>query len=140
MLTKVPKTETRIVKKPLGIRNPIGIIPRKVKTIKHWYTPDIILTTMFPKKDKANGGMNKNTTIPMDIIKIIGSSNEMTLSPGESLAATSITTIDIISVSKTRRNLFNIVMAPFFIHVPINGHCLFPFYIQRKIMQPNHGL
>lgn len=114
MLTKVPKTETRIVKKPLGIRNPIGIIPRKVKTIKHWYTPDIILTTMFPKKDKANGGMNKNTTIPMDIIKIIGSSNEMTLSPGESLAATSITTIDIISVSKTRRNLFNIVMAPFY--------------------------
>lgn len=35
MLTKVPATETRIVKKPLGIRNPIGISPIKVKTIKH---------------------------------------------------------------------------------------------------------
>lgn len=35
ILTKVPPRETRIVKKPLGIRNPIGISPIKVKTIKH---------------------------------------------------------------------------------------------------------
>lgn len=77
--------------------------PRKVRTIKHWYTPDTILTTRLPKKDMTNGGMNKNTTIPIDIIKIRGCSNEMTLSPGEFLAATSITTIDIISVSKTRK-------------------------------------
>ncbi|AHA76461.1 Hypothetical Protein U712_02550 [Bacillus subtilis PY79] len=49
-----------------------------MKTIKHWYTPDIILTTKLPKKDMTNGGINKNTTIPIEIIKIIGSSNEMT--------------------------------------------------------------
>lgn len=78
ILTKVPAIETRNVKKPLGIRNPIGMSPRKVKTIKHWYTPDIILTTKLPKKDMTNGGINKNTTIPIEIIKIIGSSNEMT--------------------------------------------------------------
>lgn len=78
ILTKVPAIETRIVKKPLGIRNPIGMSPRKVKTIKHWYTPDIILTTKLPKKDMTNGGINKNTTIPIEIIKIRGSSNEMT--------------------------------------------------------------
>lgn len=114
MLTKVPAIERRIVKKPLGIRNPIGMSPIKIKTIKHWYTPDIIRTTQLPKKDMANGGMNKNTTIPIDIIKIIGSSNEMTLSPGEFLAATSTTIIDIISVRKTRENLFNNVMTPFF--------------------------
>lgn len=74
----------------------------------------MILTTQLPKKDMANGGMNKNTTIPIDIIKIIGSLNEMTLSPGEPLAATSTTTIDIISVRKTRENLFNNVMTPFY--------------------------
>lgn len=73
----------------------------------------------------ANGGMNKNTMIPIDIIKIRGSSNEITLSPGEYLAATSITTIDIISVSKTRENLFNIVMTPFFINVSKNGYLIF---------------
>lgn len=76
----------------------------------------------------VNGGMNKNTTIPMDIIKIIGSSNEMTLSPGESLAATSITTIDIISVSKTRKNLFNIVMTPFYKSDYKRVSCLFHFH------------
>lgn len=114
ILTNVPAIETRIVQKPSGIRKPIGISPKKVKTIKHWYTADMILTTRLPKKDMANGGMNKNTTIPIDIIKIIGSSNEMTCSPGEFLAATSITTIDIISVSKTRKNLLNNIMTPFF--------------------------
>lgn len=72
ILTKVPAIEKRIVKKPLGIRNPIGMSPRKVKTIKHWYTPDMILTTQLPKKDMANGGMNKKTTMPIEINKIIG--------------------------------------------------------------------
>lgn len=99
--------------------------PIKVKTIKHWYTPDIIRTTQLPKKDMTKGGMNKNTTIPIDIIKIIGSSNEMTLSPGEFLAATSTTIIDIISVRKTRENLFNNVMTPFFLNVLKTGILLF---------------
>ncbi|ANF35439.1 hypothetical protein BAGQ_0600 [Bacillus velezensis] len=34
-LTKVPRTAARIVKKPLGIRNPIGTSPANVRTIKH---------------------------------------------------------------------------------------------------------
>lgn len=36
----------------------------------------------------------------------------MTLFPGESLAATSTTAIDIISVKQTRQNLFNNVITP----------------------------
>ncbi|CAN2254098.1 hypothetical protein STFR1_50371 [Bacillus vallismortis] len=113
ILTNVPAIATRIVKKPLGMKKPIGISPIKVKTIKHWYTPDMILTIKLPKKDMTNGGINKHTTIPIDIMRIIGSSNEMTCSPGEFLAATSMTTIDIINVNNTRKNLFNIVIAPF---------------------------
>lgn len=72
MLTKVPAIETTIVKKPSGIRNPIGISIRKDRTIKHWYTPDIVLTIKLLKKDITNGGMNKNTNIPIDIIKMRG--------------------------------------------------------------------
>lgn len=83
MLIKVPAIEITIVKKPSAIKNPIGISPRKERTIKHWYTPDITLTTKCPKKDIISGGMNKNTTIPIDINKIYGSLNEMTLSPVE---------------------------------------------------------
>lgn len=116
MLIKVPAIETTIVKKPFGIKNPIGMSPRKERTIKHWYTPDITLTTKLLKKDIINGGMNKNATIPIDIIKIRGSSNEMTLSPGEFLAATSTNTMDIINVSKIKKNLFNIIITPFSIN------------------------
>lgn len=74
----------------------------------------MILTIKLPKKDMTNGGRNKHKMIPSDTNKIIGSSNEMTCSPGDSSATASTANIDIISVRKTRKNLFNNVMTPFF--------------------------
>ncbi|GMX43677.1 hypothetical protein baveB2_26680 [Bacillus velezensis] len=60
----------------------------------------------------TNGGMNKHKMIPSEINKIIGSSKEMTRSPGDSSAAANTANIDIISVRKTRKNLFSNVMTP----------------------------
>ncbi|KYC87682.1 hypothetical protein B4140_0823 [Bacillus amyloliquefaciens] len=79
----------------------------------------MILTTKLPKKDMTNGGMNKHKMIPSEINKIIGSSKEMTRSPGDSSAAANTANIDIISVRKTRKNLFSNVMTPFFIKTGI---------------------
>ncbi|ANF35438.1 hypothetical protein BCBMB205_05360 [Bacillus sp. CN2] len=79
----------------------------------------MILTTKLPKKDMTNGGMNKHKMIPSEINKIIGSSKEMTRSPGDSSAAANTANIDIISVRKTRKNLFSNVMTPFFIKTVI---------------------